>query len=102
MAESVKDLKSFVHEGDVLAACRAVLPNVQAVLEFHAESISPPFPGFASLILRVTATVRRKDLSTSEVKLIFKLPPIMAKQGELVAQAGLYQHEVDFFRYVVS
>jgi hypothetical protein len=98
MAESAEDLKCLVHEGDVLAACRAMLPDVQALLEYRAERMSVPIPGFTSLMLRVIAKIRTKDLSTSELKLIYKRPPTIAKQLEVMGGSDLFEREVAFYR----
>jgi hypothetical protein len=98
MAESVEDLKSLVNEGDVLAACRAVLPNIQALLDFRADRMSVPIPGLTSLMLRITARVRHCDKSTSEIKLIYKRPPTIAKQLEFMGGEMLFEREVAFYR----
>jgi hypothetical protein len=98
MAESAEDLKSLVHEGDVLAACRAMLPDVQALLEFHADRMSVPIPGFTSLMLRITAKIRTNNQSTTAIKMIYKRTPTMAKQFEVMGGNLLFEREVAFYR----
>jgi hypothetical protein len=82
MTNNVENYNNLVHEGEVLAACRAMLPEVQTLLEYRAERMSVQVPGMITLMFRVTAKVRTNDMSTSEIKMICKRTPTLAKQLE--------------------
>ncbi|KAF4518074.1 hypothetical protein B566_EDAN009618 [Ephemera danica] len=72
------DLNQHVHVGDVLAACRGVRLDVQAVLSYQVARTS--VQGFTSLILHVVATVLLPDCSTAEIKLVLKRLPMLENQ----------------------
>jgi hypothetical protein len=95
--ENSEDLSHHVSFGDVLAACRAILPNVQDLIEFRAQRATSSVQGFTSLMVRVFAKVRHNDLSTSEVKLVVKLPSTIDTQREMMGT--VFEREALFFRY---
>ncbi|KAF4518073.1 hypothetical protein B566_EDAN009617, partial [Ephemera danica] len=84
MTGAIEDLRSHFSIGDVLAACRALDPRTQCVLDVQIERVSCSIPGFLSLMLRVTATTRLLDSSVSQVKLIMKTQPEHAVQRKIV------------------
>jgi hypothetical protein len=98
MTEIVEDFNNLVNEGDVLAACRAIMPEVHALLEFRAERMSVPIPGFTSMMLRVTAKVRTNDMSTSELKMIYKRTPTISKQLEMMGGDIMFKREIAFYK----
>ncbi|KAF4518076.1 hypothetical protein B566_EDAN009620 [Ephemera danica] len=95
------DLSQHVHVGDVLAACRGVRADVQAVLNVRVARTSDSVQGFTSLMLRVTATVRLHDSSTTEIKLVFKQVPLLENQREVVDSSGVFEKEITFYRDIV-
>ncbi|KAF4518071.1 hypothetical protein B566_EDAN009614 [Ephemera danica] len=72
MSENM-DFISLVHEGEILAACRALYPTTHSVLNIQAERTTPPVPGFTSLMLRVNVTARSTDgTDTKEATLVLE------------------------------
>ena len=102
MTGAIEDLRSHFSIGDVLAACRALDPRTQCVLDVQIERVSCSIPGFLSLMLRVTATTRLLDSSVSQVKLIMKTQPEHAVQRKIVEDSEVFKHEISFYRCIIS
>jgi hypothetical protein len=83
---------------DVLVACRVLLPDTTKLIDFKAENTTISTVATTTAIFEVTAKLRQKDQSTSEVKLVFKLPSFAPSIRKLSETGGYFQHEITFVR----
>jgi hypothetical protein len=91
-----EDVTQRLSHNELLTASRAFVPNIKDLLEFKAERNKKQ--GSTSLLLCVSVKLRQNDLSTTEIKMVIKLPSLVPTVRDLIEKGGYSNREMMFFR----